>query len=675
MRVRKIGVGMVSLIVLTAVVQAVTIVNWGASDGDADIVTGNANGVYTGTYSAGYISPADGASGYDVNAAGQTREYYGAMDLAGGVFGIANNNAGDQVQMVKNFGGAGGTVASMIAWESHDFLAGDMELESLTMSYNTRGGTTTARWLIETAAGWYQSDQTLAGGWVETTDAVGDLTWSSYSLFGATGGAVAADTFNVVSVGAYFTSTIPTGINWTGAQVEYFKVTATGAMAGNRQPFAYPQSVAVYKNSFVAIPLTGSDPEGSNLTYSVDSLPTTGVLTGTAPNLIYTPNTDYEGVDSFTFTVNDGETNSAPATVSIDVALPVVVWNGYVNPVSSDQKINGEQAADEVWSTSTVMQPALGEENVSFLSAFSVYDDTSTVDDADYRALMKVEGNSAVADIWLRGGGNLVLNSYTTLMGFDTSAFDASLQLDAIAVEIREELGGDTTTFRWFVEAGGNAYVSADVDELTTTYTNITLDSATAIEWFAFDDAVNIGSAIGASQGTKTLQEMGFANLAYVGVYTYATFAAPAAWHGSRVKFFSATSGLGAGYASWAAGYGLSGDDALPGADVEPDGFDNLMEYALGGNPTIDDAAAISPETYTAGERGTNWFYHVYDERTDDASLIFEMGATPNLVTTAADTNDVEFVGATAETCGFKTVTNRTEAATAAKFIKLEVTQ
>ena len=51
------------------------------------------------------------------------------------------------------------------------------------------------------------------------------------------------------------------------------------------------------------------------------------------------------------------------------------------------------------------------------------------------------------------------------------------------------------------------------------------------------------------------------------------------------------------------------------------------------------------------------------------------VGATTNLVTTAADTNDVEWVGETVETNGFKTVTNRTEAATAAKFIKLEVSK
>jgi hypothetical protein len=185
--------------------------------------------------------------------------------------------------------------------------------------------------------------------------------------------------------------------------------------------------------------------------------------------------------------------------------------------------------------------------------------------------------------------------------------------VDSITVEIREERGVDTTTFRWFVEANGTAYVSAEVAELTTTFTNISLDNATAIEWFAFDGAANVGSAIGASVGTATLPDMAFANISAVGVYVDAAFAAPAAWHGSRIKYLSLTTALDA-YTAWASSYGLSGANADMKADVENgglgDGLENLMEYALGGDPTVDDAAAVAPGTYMAADGGTNWFYH-----------------------------------------------------------------
>ena len=69
----------------------------------------------------------------------------------------------------------------------------------------------------------------------------------------------------------------------------------------------------------VSITLTGSDADENVLSYEVLSGPASGVLSGTAPDLIYTPNSKFDGTDSFTFKVNDGVADSAPATVSIIV--------------------------------------------------------------------------------------------------------------------------------------------------------------------------------------------------------------------------------------------------------------------------------------------------------------------------------------------------------------------
>jgi regulation of enolase protein 1 (concanavalin A-like superfamily) len=69
----------------------------------------------------------------------------------------------------------------------------------------------------------------------------------------------------------------------------------------------------------VSITLAASDKEGSPLTWSIVSGPTKGKLSGTAPNLTYTPNSDTNGADSFTYKANDGSANSTDATVSITV--------------------------------------------------------------------------------------------------------------------------------------------------------------------------------------------------------------------------------------------------------------------------------------------------------------------------------------------------------------------
>ena len=55
------------------------------------------------------------------------------------------------------------------------------------------------------------------------------------------------------------------------------------------------------------------------LTYTVTAGPAHGTLSGTAPNLTYTPDSGYFGSDSFQFTASNGTATSAPATIALTV--------------------------------------------------------------------------------------------------------------------------------------------------------------------------------------------------------------------------------------------------------------------------------------------------------------------------------------------------------------------
>ena len=90
----------------------------------------------------------------------------------------------------------------------------------------------------------------------------------------------------------------------------------------NDAPVANEQTVSTPEDTALAITLTGSDQDGDALTYAVIANPTHGVLTGTAPNLTYTPASNYHGPDSFTFQASDDYLVSNIATVTINV-LPV----------------------------------------------------------------------------------------------------------------------------------------------------------------------------------------------------------------------------------------------------------------------------------------------------------------------------------------------------------------
>ena len=84
-------------------------------------------------------------------------------------------------------------------------------------------------------------------------------------------------------------------------------------------PVATALSATVAEDTAIAIDLLGSDPDADVLTYTVITQPQHGTLTGIAPSLIYTPAGDFNGIDSFIYIVNDGTTDSSPATAAIMV--------------------------------------------------------------------------------------------------------------------------------------------------------------------------------------------------------------------------------------------------------------------------------------------------------------------------------------------------------------------
>ncbi|HYJ86311.1 MAG TPA: Ig-like domain-containing protein, partial [Pyrinomonadaceae bacterium] len=90
----------------------------------------------------------------------------------------------------------------------------------------------------------------------------------------------------------------------------------------NTPPWASSVSVSTNEDTPVDIILTAADDGDTPVTYTVETGPGNGTLTGSAPNLTYTPSANYYGPDSFTFRVNDGEHQSNVATVNITV-VPV----------------------------------------------------------------------------------------------------------------------------------------------------------------------------------------------------------------------------------------------------------------------------------------------------------------------------------------------------------------
>jgi hypothetical protein len=87
----------------------------------------------------------------------------------------------------------------------------------------------------------------------------------------------------------------------------------------NAPPAALNGSAETQEDTPVSISLKGDDKEGNPLTYFILTRPFHGSLSGTEPNLTYTPELNFNGVDSITFKVNDGlsDSNSAYFTIMV----------------------------------------------------------------------------------------------------------------------------------------------------------------------------------------------------------------------------------------------------------------------------------------------------------------------------------------------------------------------
>lgn len=112
--------------------------------------------------------------------------------------------------------------------------------------------------------------------------------------------------------GTTFTSTLFLLSLGTSAQV-----------LANQPPTATSATVTTKEDSKAAITLKGKDVDKNKLTYTIVTTPMHGTVTLKGAKATYTPAVDYFNTiaapDSFTFKVNDGTQDSAPASISVVV--------------------------------------------------------------------------------------------------------------------------------------------------------------------------------------------------------------------------------------------------------------------------------------------------------------------------------------------------------------------
>ena len=140
----------------------------------------------------------------------------------------------------------------------------------------------------------------------------------------------------------------------------------------NDTPRPIAQSISMFEDKSTEIKLTATDLENDSITYAVYETTTHGKITGTPPNLIYTPIQDYFGKDYLLFTASDGKGTSQPQ------AITIVILGTQDRPVAYDStlevpenvvQVTGQLLANDpdndLLIYSIVTQPGKGNANIT----------------------------------------------------------------------------------------------------------------------------------------------------------------------------------------------------------------------------------------------------------------------------------------------------------------------
>ena len=238
--------------------------------------------------------------------------------------------------------------------------------------------------------------------------------------------------------------------------------------AVNDAPVAEDVSAETNEDTPVEIELVASDVDGDELEFIIVTQPAHGTLSGTAPDLTYTPALNYNGEDSFTFKANDSTVDSNVATVEITIAAvnDAPVAEDVSAETNEDTPVEIELVASDVegdeLSAEIVDEPAHGDVTIEGLIAtYTPEPDFNGTDSFTYKVFDgALYSNESSATITITPVNDAPLANTMDV----TTAEDTAKEITLDASDVDE----DTLTATIIA---GPSHGTAVVDGIVVTYT------------------------------------------------------------------------------------------------------------------------------------------------------------------------------------------------------------
>ena len=295
----------------------------------------------------------------------------------------------------------------------------------------------------------------------------------------------------------------------------------------NHGPVPTTPAQATVEDTPRGITLTADDADGDALTFTVTDGPDHGSLAGSGADLTYTPDRDFNGPDSFAYTVADGRGGAGSATVQLAVAP--VNDAATVSPSAGTPQYTEDGAAVVLDGALTIADPdsaQLEGASVRIASGLRTGDELTFADTAT------IDGEYAAGVLTLTGTDTLA--SYQAALRSVRFTTTNQHPRTSRTIEFRAEDGDDpgpaatrgltvvpvndaptvatTPSPRAYTEGAGAVVVDGgvtvgDVDSATLTGATVTITGnlAPAEDVLAFTDQGAITGAYDAATGTLTL--------------------------------------------------------------------------------------------------------------------------------------------------------------------------
>lgn len=263
----------------------------------------------------------------------------------------------------------------------------------------------------------------------------------------------------------------------------------------NDAPVAVGANVITDEDVSIAITLNGTDVDGDVLSYTLLTSPVNGTVSGIAPDLTYTPFTNFNGTDSFTFLVNDGTVDSAVATVNITVnpANDAPVADSQIVTTNEDMAVAIILTGSDIDGDALTFTPGMPANGV--LSGVAPY--------LDYTPNPNFNGSDSftftVSDGLLSASGTVTIN-VTPINDAPVAFDDAAITDEDVAVTVNvlandSDVDGDLLSVST-VSAASNGSVFINADNTVTYTPNAGFSGVDSFTYTMSDGFVNASATV-----------------------------------------------------------------------------------------------------------------------------------------------------------------------------------